>query len=134
LPLRIRNGAQHEAPNTKQNGASKMTMRTLTWHEASATLKPGDAVAFTVAHDIFPDALIPAGTNAVVVENGLNELGCSLILKPDNANLQAALSEWDGEIWLSPPLDPGTGNREPAWRETMPIAVITNYEKLADPT
>jgi hypothetical protein len=44
-------------------------------------------------------------------ENGLNELACACIVTPDDAALRTALAEWDGDIWLTPPLGPlGTGS------------------------
>jgi hypothetical protein len=64
----------------------------LTWLEASR-LNVGDRVVFVAAHDIFPDALVPAGTRATVTEQGLNEISSALGVKPDDAELQAQLAE-----------------------------------------
>ena len=68
---------------------------------------------------------MPAGTRATVTEQGLNEIWGALAVKPDDAELQAQLAEWDGEIVLSPPLDrEDSGNREPAWSEPSPLAKV----------
>jgi hypothetical protein len=95
-------------------------MMQLTWLQASE-LKSGERVVFAEAHDIFPEALVPQGTKATVTEN---ELDGALWVKPDDIDLQKALSEWDGEIHLTPPLDREMGNREPAWHELSPLATI----------
>ena len=92
----------------------------LTWLEASR-LNVGDRVVFAEAHDIFPEALVAPGTKATVTEI---ETAGALWVKPDDLGLQAKLAEWDGEIILSPPLDRGTGNREPAWSEPSPLAKV----------
>ena len=91
----------------------------LSWLEASR-LSVGDRVVFVAAHDIFPEALVPAGTRATVTEI---ETAGALWVKPDDLDLQTTLAEWDGEIMLSPPRDrEGSGNREPAWSEASPLA------------
>jgi hypothetical protein len=72
----------------------------LTWLEA-ARLNVGDRVVFVDAHDIFPATLVPAGTRATVTEQGLNGIMSALAVKPDDAELQAKLAEWDGEIMLA---------------------------------
>jgi hypothetical protein len=96
----------------------------LSWLQA-ARLNVGDRVVFVAAHDIFPEALVPAGTRATVTEQGLNEISSALAVTPDDVELQAKLAEWDGEIILSPPLDrEGSGNREPAWSEASPLAKV----------
>ena len=96
----------------------------LSWLEASR-LNVGDRVVFVDAHDIFPEALVPAGTRATVTEQGLNEISSALAVMPDDAELQAKLAEWDGEVILSPPLDrEGSGNREQAWSEASPLAKV----------
>jgi hypothetical protein len=94
----------------------------LTWLEASR-LNVGDRVVFVDAHDIFPEALVPAGTRATVTEQGLNEIS-TLAVKPDDLGLQKTLAEWDGNVHLAPPLDRDTGNREPAWSEPSPLAKV----------
>jgi hypothetical protein len=94
----------------------------LSWLEASR-LNVGDRVVFVDPHDIFPEALVPAGTRATVTEQGLNEIWSALAVKPDDLDLQTKLAEWDGEIILYPPLDrEGSGNREPAWSGASPLA------------
>ena len=96
----------------------------LTWLEASR-LNVGDRVVFVDAHDIFPECVVPAGTTGTVTENGLNESLGTVIVAPDDTALRVALREWDGAIWLSPPLDrEGSGNREPAWSEPSPLAKV----------
>jgi hypothetical protein len=95
----------------------------LTWLQASR-LKSGERVVFAETHDIFPEALVPQGTKATVTENELNETSCALWVKPDDIDLQKALSEWEGDIQLTPPLDREMGNREPTWDELSPPATI----------
>jgi hypothetical protein len=95
----------------------------LSWLQASR-LNVGDRVVFVAAHDIFPEALVPAGTRATVTEQSLNEIGSVLAVKPDDTGLQKALAEWDGNVHLAPPLDRDTGNREPAWSEPSPLAKV----------
>jgi hypothetical protein len=34
-----------------------------------------------------------------------NELACACIVTPDDPALRTALAQWDGDIWLTPPLD-----------------------------
>jgi hypothetical protein len=65
----------------------------------------GTRVVFAEAWDIFPECVVPEGTTATITENGLNELACACIVTPDDPNLRTALAEWDGDIWLTPPLD-----------------------------
>ncbi len=84
----------------------------------------GALVVFAEAHDIFPECMVPAGTTGTVTENGLNELLGTVIVAPDDTALRAALAEWDGAIWLSPPLDRATGNREPDWLGVSPLALL----------
>jgi hypothetical protein len=96
---------------------------TLSWLEPSK-ISDGTRVVFTAAHDIFPECVVPEGTTATVTENGLNELPCTLIVTPDDPGLRTALAEWEGDIWLSPPLDRGSGNREPDWNSASPIALL----------
>src|SRR4051812_35811027 len=90
----------------------------LTWLEASAELKQGDRVVFVEAHDIFPEAHVPAGTMGTVEENGLNEIWCTLSVRPDDEALSDALAEWDGCIYLSPREEAG----EHAWHDKSPVA------------
>jgi hypothetical protein len=93
----------------------------LSWLQASR-LNVGDRVVFVDAHDIFPEALVPAGTRATVTEI---ETAGAVWVKPDDLALQAKLAEWDGEIMLSPPRDrEDSGNREPAWSEASPLASL----------
>lgn len=96
----------------------------MTWFEVSRDLKPGDRVVFCTDWDIFPCALVPEGTQATVIEQGLNEIWATLSVKPDDADLQTALKEWDGHVYLAPPLDRNTGNREAAWHEPSPLARV----------
>ena len=72
----------------------------LSWFQASR-LNVGDRVVFVDPHDIFPEALVPAGTRGTVTEQGLNEIWSALAVKPDDLDLQKALAEWNGEIILS---------------------------------
>jgi hypothetical protein len=96
----------------------------LSWLQASR-LNVGDRVVFVDPHDIFPEALVPAGTRATVTEQGLNEIWSALAVKPDDTGLQTKLAEWDGEIILYPPLDrEGSGNREPGWSGPSPLAML----------
>jgi hypothetical protein len=46
------------------------------------------------------------------------------IVTPDDPALRTALAQWDGDIWLTPPLDRSTGNREPDWSGASPIALL----------
>jgi hypothetical protein len=46
-----------------------------------------------------------------------------VIVTPDDPALRT-LAEWDGNIWLTPPLDRSTGNREPDWHGASPIALL----------
>ena len=96
----------------------------MSWFEASRDLKAGDRVVFCNEWDIFPDVLIPEGMQATVIEQGLNEIWATLSVKPDDADLQTVLAEWEGNVHLAPPLDRNTGNREMAWQEPSPLAKV----------
>ncbi len=97
-------------------------MKQLTWFEASK-LPAGTRVVFADDHDIYPEALVPAGTMATVTTNDLNEMSASLYVLPDDASLRDALKEWDGEIILYPALDRDeSGNKEFAWNALSPIS------------
>jgi hypothetical protein len=47
-----------------------------------------------------------------------------LIVTPDDQTPRTALAEWEGAIWLSPPLDRASGNREADWNGPSPIALL----------
>jgi hypothetical protein len=98
-------------------------MPTLNWFDLSK-ISNGTRVVFAEAHDIFPECIVPAGSTATVTENGLNELACACIVTPDDPALRTALAEWEGNIWLTPPLDRSTGNREPDWHGASPLALL----------
>jgi hypothetical protein len=123
----------------------------LNWFDLSKVAN-GTRVVFTEAWDIFPECIVPAGTTATVSENGLNgvsnrntvatvedlgltlnELACACIVTPDDAALRAVLAEWDGDIWLTPPLDRSTGNREPDWLGLSPLSVTDNVAEKPSP-
>ena len=94
----------------------------LTWLELSA-LPQGTRLVFAQEHDTSDATTIPEGATVVVAEQGLNEMIAALIVLPDDPALRDQLADWDGEIWLHPPLDRDTGNREAAWHELSPLAL-----------
>lgn len=109
-------------------------MKPLTWLEV-AGLPEGTRVQFVEQLDIFPEALIPAGSMATIVENGLNEIWCAMLVKPDDEKLCAALSAWQGRIYLPPTgtsLDPGADNAasDPAWNSASPLALVSMEDRL----
>ena len=91
----------------------------MTWLELSK-LKVGDRVVFTAPHDIFPELVVPEDTTAIIVEQGLNELGAALFLRPDDASIREALEFWDGLIHLHPPLD--HEDADLVWNDELPLA------------
>lgn len=91
------------------------------WIELSK-LQPGARVRFPSGFDIFPDCLVPAGAMATVEENGLNEIYCTMLLKPDDQAVRDALSEWDGLVHLSGPERP---NDMRDWLEDAPVEVVS---------
>ncbi|MEI9995076.1 MAG: hypothetical protein WDM91_10810 [Rhizomicrobium sp.] len=51
-----------------------------------------------------------------MIDNGLNELGCSLSLKPDVAG---------DEVEIGGHLDPGAdGTKDEAWQAPSPLAIL----------
>jgi hypothetical protein len=94
------------------------------FHGSTCPRSPTARAWCSPRRDIFPETIVPEGTTGTITENGLNELGCDCIVTPDDAALRTALAQWDGAIWLSPPLDRGTGNREPDWQGASPIALL----------
>jgi len=93
-----------------------MTTR-LTWLELSK-LPNGARVAFAVDHDVFPETVIPAGAQAVIEENDLNEIWCAMILRPDSKQIQHDLHAWDGCVYL---------DRDDAeWGALSPLAVVSS--------
>ncbi len=95
------------------------TNSALSWFELSK-LNAGDRVEFVEPWDIFPEALIPAGTQATIKENGLNEIWCAMLVLPDNPTIRDALKEWSGCIHLSwSGLDPG--NETEDWHTPSPL-------------
>ena len=81
-------------------------MTQLNWLDLSR-LKGGTRIVFAEDWDIFPECIVPKGTNAVLKENGLNEIWCSMLVVPDDEAVRKALSHWDGCIVLGTHLDPG---------------------------
>jgi hypothetical protein len=79
----------------------------LTWFDLSR-LKDGTRVVFAEDWDIFPICMVPKGTTGSVVENGLNEIWCLLLVAVDDDKIREDLREWDGRVTLSNNnLDPG---------------------------
>lgn len=78
----------------------------MSWFDLSK-VEEGAVVVFAEAWDIFPDCVIPAGTKAVVVENGLNEIWCGMLVAPGDQSLRDQLKEWKGCVHLGSHLDPG---------------------------
>jgi len=72
-----------------------------TWLEASK-LPDGSRVRFVHDHDIFPEALVRAGTECRIMENSLNEGMAAMLLLPDDMDLQRKLESWGGVIYLAP--------------------------------
>ena len=93
-------------------------MQQLTWRELAA-LPMGQRVVFVTDHDIFPEAIVNAGTTGVIAGNDLNEISSLLRVLPDSESLRSRLSHWNGEIYLYPDLRDGIA----AWRELCPLAV-----------
>lgn len=94
---------------------------------ACKDLKHGDRVVFIDDWDIFPEALVKAGTVCTVEANGLADAqaGFHLSLYPDDKAVRAALHEWDGHIHLGDDLnrevEPTT---DPEWLAAAPIAKL----------
>ena len=74
-------------------------MQRLTLFDLSK-LDDGARVVFAVPFDIFPEAVIPAGTLATVKENGLNEIWSAMLVLPDDETIREKLREWDGCIHI----------------------------------
>ena len=91
-------------------------MRTLTWFELSR-VADGDRVVFTTSWDIPTVVVVPEGTTATVVENGLNEIWSSMLLKTDNEAVTKALAKWDGMVELAPI------NMGYDWSDLTPVAL-----------
>ncbi len=100
-----------------------------TWLELAATAKQGDRVRFVEAWDIFPIALVRAGTVGTVEENNLNEAHCILSVRPDDEALSDLLAEWDGCIYLGEQLRPGV--EAEGWNDPSPLALGTGVIKNA---
>ena len=101
----------------------------LSWFEASAKLNAGDRVRFVERWDIFPEGIVPSGTHATVVENGLNEMQPALLVIPDDAGLREKFDEWDGIVWLCGPEDDaidvdGRPIADSMWQEACPVELI----------
>jgi hypothetical protein len=92
--------------------------KALTWLELSRVAN-GTRVVFASPWDIFPEIIIPQGTEATIRENSLNEICCSMLVLPDSDVIKAALEAWDGEIFLDGP--------EHIFDESCPVSV-TNWE------
>lgn len=78
----------------------------ITWFDLSRDLRPGSRVRFVTSVDRFPEGfIIPEGSMATVVENGLNDIWCALSLRHDDAAIAEKLAAWDGLIILNPDND-----------------------------
>lgn len=105
-------------------------MKPLTWFEL-ACLEEGTKVAFCEDWDIFPEALVRAGTTAVIKENGLNEIWCAMLVLPDDEELRKTLTYWNGAIHFNPGLDPGAdlegdpeNEESQKWHQPSPLALM----------
>ncbi len=94
-------------------------MTRLSWFDLSKC-PDGTRVVFAEPHDIFPECIVPAGAEAVIKENGLNEIWSAMLVLPDDEQLRAALREWDGCVHMTGP-EPGTLSRE--WFEDSPFTL-----------
>jgi hypothetical protein len=86
-----------------------------TWLELSKQ-PDGTRVVFTQEWNS-PQCIVPVGTTATIVENGLNKIWQTCLVRPDSAELQSFLFGWGSCIHLVPP-----GNREPDWQKQSPVA------------
>jgi hypothetical protein len=93
---------------------------TYTWMDLAKLEGGGLRVVFIEDFDIYPDALVPAGTQGTIVQNNLNEIEPNLWVRPDDTALQASLADWDGCICLVASGDPGNPD-DPGWLELSPL-------------
>ena len=103
-------------------------MTALSWFDLSK-VKAGTRVRFVEGWDIFPQCFVPAGTLATVIENNLNEITSSMEVLPDDLEIRRALSEWDGQIELSPFFGGGVAHTDEngddlAWQDRSPLEVL----------
>ncbi len=98
----------------------------LTWMELAA-LPEGTRLVFAEAYEI-----VPAGTQGVLTENGLNEIWCAMLVTPDDAELREQATSFygyeGGGVRMGHGLDPG-GDRDGivhgdiAWDTHSPLAL-----------
>lgn len=103
-----------------------LTNPRLTWFELSK-LQEGTRVFFVEPYDIYPECIVPAGMEATIKENGLNDIWGGMLVTPDDENVRAALNLWDGNIQLgyNEGLDPGAdAARNRAWQSLSPLMVL----------
>ena len=87
-----------------------------------AVLPEGTRVVFVEDFDIFPEALVKAGTTGKIKENGFSEIWSSMLVEPDDPELREKLSEW-GCIWLQGG-EPGGEITDESWTELSPLALV----------
>lgn len=85
----------------------------VSWFDLSANLYPGDRVQFVepFPQPRFPGDMVPVGTNATVIENGLNEIFCTLLLLPD-ATEGDTRDDDERAIFMGGHLNPGADTED----------------------
>lgn len=108
----------------------------LTWFDLSR-LQDGTWIEFATDWDIFPECVVAKGTKGHIVENGLNEIWCKILVGVDDPKVREALRHWDGFVVLGTHLDPGAdlhkhpeectedeNEKAGAWYEASPLALV----------
>lgn len=93
----------------------------LTWFDASAKLKAGDAVRFVGPWEAFPDFVVPVGTLGIVAENGLNEMQPALLVQ--TTGIRGAAS-WNNVVQLHGPADHDHERPDSDWHKPCPVVLV----------
>lgn len=98
----------------------------MSWFDLSR-VAAGARVVFADAWDIFPECIIPEGTEAVILENGLNDIWGGILVTPGDQALRDKLAHWEGCVHLGSHLNPAGAEDDPQWHEQCPLVLAPEH-------